>query len=265
MIGIGLHIGNRVMGGGFDADYSAVLNYATSLGYSLPSAGQQVKQNKLLIDLKTAGIWNKLDSFRVYATNGSSSYALIDWKRLVLCTAVNSPTFTTNVGYRGNGTSSYINSNYNPTANAVNYTLNSASIFAYISAVRTIGQIQAYQGASGVAQLIIAAGTNGIGESYINSSTTGVFNNTTGIGFQLVNRTNSTTLNVYYQGALQNTNSAIASVSIPNRTIWDFSANNGGTGSLFSDVGNAIIGYGANLTAEQSDFNNAVNAYMTSI
>jgi len=262
-IGIGLGLG-LFQGGSFDADYTAVLNYATSLGYTLPSSGQQVKQNKLLLDLKTAGIWNKLDSFRVYATDGSSSYALIDWKRLVLCTAVNSPTFTTNVGYRGNATSSYINSNFTPSTNGVNYTLNSASIFAYISAVRTVGQIQAYQGASGVGQLIIAAGTNGIGESYINS-TTGVFNNTTGIGFQLVNRTNSTTLNVYYQGALQNTNSAIASISIPNRTIWDFSANNGGTGSLFSNVGNAIIGYGANLTAEQSDFNTAVNTYINSL
>ena len=264
-IGIGLGLG-LFQGSPFDADYQAVLNYATSLGYTLPSAGQQVKQNKLLIDLKTAGIWNKLDSFRVYATDGSSSYALIDWKRLVLCTAVNSPTFTTNVGYRGNATSSYINSNYNPTANAVNYTLNSASIFAYISAVRTVGQIQAYQGATGVStQLLIAAGTNGFGESYINNATTGVNNVTTGIGFQLVNRINSTTLNVYYQGALQNTNSAITSVSIPNRTIWDFGANNGGTGSLFSNVGNAIIGYGANLTAEQSAFNTAVNTYINSL
>ena len=142
-IGIGLGLG-LFQGGSFDADYSAVLNYATSLGYTLPRSGQQVKQNKLLIDLKTAGIWNKLDSFRVYATDGSSSYALIDWKRLVLCTAVNSPTFTTNVGYRGNATSSYINSNFTPSTNGVNYTLNSGSIFAYISAVRTVGQLQAY-------------------------------------------------------------------------------------------------------------------------
>jgi hypothetical protein len=130
----------------FDADYQAVLDYATTQGYTLPSAGQQTLQNQLVVDLKDGGIWSKLDSFRVYATDGDSSYALIDWKRLVMCTAVNSPTFTTNVGYRGNGTSAYINSNYNPSLHAVNLSLNSASIFAYISVSRTVGQIQGYQG-----------------------------------------------------------------------------------------------------------------------
>ena len=29
----------------FDTDYQAVLNYATSQGYTLPSASQQIKQN----------------------------------------------------------------------------------------------------------------------------------------------------------------------------------------------------------------------------
>jgi hypothetical protein len=250
----------------FDADYQAVLNYATTQGYNLPTYSQRLKQNQLLLDLKAGGIWSKLDSFRVYATDGDSSYALIDWKRLVMCTAVNSPTFTTNVGYRGNGTSAYINSNYNPTANAVNYSLNSASIFAYISSVRTVGQIQAYQGQfSGSSYLLFAAGTNVIGETYINS-VTGVTNGLTGVGFQLVNRLDATTLNVYYQGVLRNTNSsASVSGSLPNATIWDFGANNGGAGTFFSDVGNAIMGYGANLNAEQSDFNTAVNNYINSL
>jgi hypothetical protein len=250
----------------FDADYRAVLDYGRAQGYTLPSASQQVLQNQLVVDLKDSGIWSKLDSFRVYATDGDSSYALIDWKRLVMCTAVNSPTFTTNVGYRGDGTSAYINSNYNPTANAVNYSLNSASIFAYISSVRTVGQIQAYQGnLSGSSYLLMAAGTNNTGESYVNS-TSGVTNGTTGVGFQLVNRLDATTLNVYYQGVLRNTNSsASVSGSLPNATIWDFGANNGGAGFLFSNVGNAIMGYGANLNAEQSDFNTAVNNYMSSI
>jgi hypothetical protein len=253
-------------GGGFDADYQAVLDYATTQGYTLPSSGQQVLQNQLVLDLKAGGIWAKLDSFRVYATDGDSDFALIDWKRLVMCTAVNSPTFTTNVGYRGNGTSAYINSNYNPSLHAVNLSLNSASIFAYISVSRTVGQIQGYQGQfSGSSYLLMAAGTSNIGESHVNS-TTFVNNGITGVGFQLVNRLDANTLNVYYQGVLQNTNSsASVAASLPNQTTWDFGGNNGGAGALFSDVGNAIIGYGANLNAEQSDFNTAVNNYITSL
>jgi hypothetical protein len=249
----------------FTDEYKAVLNYATSLGYTLPSAPQQILQNQLMIDLKNAGVWNKLDSFRVYATDGSAAYALIDWKRLVLCTAVNSPTFTTNQGYKGNGTSSYINSNFTPSTDGVNYTLNNASIFAYISGVRTIGQIQAYQGYFwGSGYLLLAAGTNFTGETYINS-VTAVPNATTGVGFQLVNRIDVNTLNVYYQGVLQNTNNAAVSVQLPFLSVWDLAANNNSSGAFFSDVQNAIIGYGANLNAEQSAFNTAVNNYMNAI
>jgi hypothetical protein len=249
----------------FTDEYKAVLNYATTLGYTLPSAPQQILQNQLIVDLKSAGVWNKLDSFRVYATDGSANFALIDWKRLVLCTAVNSPTFTSNAGYKGNATSSYINSNFTPSTNGVNYTLNSSSIFVYVSAVRTEGQIQAYQGLFfGASWLLISAGTNAIGESYING-VTGVTNTTTGIGFQLVNRLDSNTLNVYFDGVLQNTNIVAPSVSLPTDTIWDLAANNNATGTFFSDTQDAIVGYGANLNAEQSDFNTAVNNYMNAI
>jgi hypothetical protein len=111
---------------GFDSDYQAVLNYATSLGYALPSLSQQGNQNTLLRELKSYGIWNKLDSFCVFANDGGSNFALIDWKRLSLYTAVNSPTFTINSGFLGNGTSSYIDTNFN-ISTGTNYTLNNAS------------------------------------------------------------------------------------------------------------------------------------------
>jgi hypothetical protein len=84
----------------FDADYQAVLNYGTTQGYTLPSAGQQTLQNQLVVDLKAGGIWSKLDTFAVFATDGDSDFALIDWKRLSDYTAVNSPTFTTNQGFK---------------------------------------------------------------------------------------------------------------------------------------------------------------------
>jgi hypothetical protein len=77
-----------------DADYQAVLDYATTQGYTLPSAGQQTLQNQLIVDLKAGGIWSKLDTFAVFATDGDEDFALIDWIRLTQYTAVNSPTFT---------------------------------------------------------------------------------------------------------------------------------------------------------------------------
>jgi hypothetical protein len=111
----------------FDADYQAVLDYATTQGYTLPSSGQQALQNQLVVDLKDGGIWSKLDTFANFATDGDSDFALIDWIRLSDYTAFNSPTFTTNQGFQGDGTSAYINTNYNAQTDGTNYTVNNAS------------------------------------------------------------------------------------------------------------------------------------------
>jgi hypothetical protein len=117
--------------GSSDVDYQAILTKATALGYTLPSAGQQTKQNQLILDLKAAGVWTMLDVLYMFATDGNNSFATLNWKNpnSNQCTLVNTPTFTTNQGFTGNGTSSYINTNYNPsTFSSPNYLLNSASL-----------------------------------------------------------------------------------------------------------------------------------------
>jgi len=121
--------------GGFDADYQAVLDYATTQGYTLPSSGQQTLQNQLVVDLKDAGVWSKLDTFGVFATDGDSDFSLIDWIRLTDYTAVNSPTFTTNVGFQGDGTSSYISSNFDTDLGASRQNNSSMGVRYSISAV----------------------------------------------------------------------------------------------------------------------------------
>lgn len=99
----------------YDASYQAILTYATSQGYALPSSTQRTKSNQFIVDLKAAGLWAKLDSLSIFKTDGSQNFALTDWKRLTTHTAVNSPTFTSNVGFTGNGSSAYINPNWNIT------------------------------------------------------------------------------------------------------------------------------------------------------
>jgi hypothetical protein len=121
----------RVRANDIDPDYEAIISYATTQGYTLPSINQRSLQQQLLIDLKDAGIWSKLDTFAVFATDGDSDFALIDWKRLIQYTAVNSPTFTTNQGFTSNGTSSYILSNFFPLTSSVNYALNNNSFGVY--------------------------------------------------------------------------------------------------------------------------------------
>ena len=130
-------------GGGFDADYQAVLDQASSLGYTAPSASQQTLQNTLITDLKTAGVWDKLDLFYVFATDGDSDYATLNWKSPASfqTTKVNSPTFTANQGFKGDSSSAYIDTNFNPSTNGVNYQLTEASRGFYIYTPSTLGSV----------------------------------------------------------------------------------------------------------------------------
>jgi len=116
-----------------DPDYKQVLEYAISQGYTLPSFEQQLLQEQLIVDLKDAGVWSKLDTFSVFATDGDINFALIDWVRLTDYTAINSPTFTTNKGFNSDGTSSYIETNYNLLIDSVNYQQNDAGVFTFLT------------------------------------------------------------------------------------------------------------------------------------
>ena len=128
-------------GAAFDADYQAVLDYATTQTYTLPSASQQALQNQLVVDLKIAGVWSKLDVFYVFATDGDSDFASINWKdpNNYEITEFNSPTFTTNQGWSTDGTSSYLNTNYNFSTDSNYYTQNDAGVFVGFSEMDTSG------------------------------------------------------------------------------------------------------------------------------
>lgn len=120
---------------GVDPDYKAILDYAIAQGYTIPSSSQQDLQNQLVVDLKNAGVWSDLDLFYVFATDGDSDFASINWKdpNNFECTEVNSPTFTTNVGFSSDGSSSYLNTNWNVSTDSSNFQLLSNSLHYYIS------------------------------------------------------------------------------------------------------------------------------------
>lgn len=243
--------------GGFDADYQAVLNYATSLGYTLPSAGQQVKQNQLMLDLKSGGIWSKLDTFAMFANDGGNDFALIDWKRLVLMTAVNSPTFTTNQGFTGNGTSSYINTNFNPATQGVNYQLNNASRYY----MHFANNSSAADGIiSSTTYNIIRINSNSTANSINSSSTLSLaFLYTNFKGIKSIHRTTSTDVSCYNDTTGNNfTTAATTSLTSESQVILR-------RGTIYS--ANTTFGYamGASLVSENTDFTNALNNYINSL
>jgi len=68
----------------------------------------------------------------MFVPDGDSDFALIDWIRLTDYTAVNSPTFTANQGFLGNGTSSYIDTNFVPNTDGSNFTQDNAGLTLYM-------------------------------------------------------------------------------------------------------------------------------------
>ena len=92
-------------------------------------------QNTMISSIVSPGTWAKLDVFVFYAqsTNGGGE-ALINWINPGTGDAslVGGVTFTANEGITPNGSTTYSNTNYNPSSDAVQYTLNSCSIGCYI-------------------------------------------------------------------------------------------------------------------------------------
>lgn len=237
------------------AEYQVILDYATSLGYTLPSVGQRAKQNKLLTDLRRNGIWEKLDTFGVFATDGSSNFALIDWKRLTTFTAVNSPTFTTNQGFSGNGTSSYINLNYNGSTQNVNYKPDSAHQMIWMRSVGTANSGLATSNLASTRSRVqrITSQNNGINSS--NSSSGSV---SSLAGFIMYSRNSISGWNQY-----NNTNAVVSVTQTRNQ--------NGGAAYVLADIsafsnGQASIqSLGEDLTAESSTYYTILNTYLTSL
>jgi len=242
----------------FDADYQAVLDYGTAQGYTLPSGGQQTLQNDLVVALKAAGVWSKLDTFANFATDGDSDFALIDWKRLSDYTAINSPTFTTNQGFTGNGTSSYIDSNYNPNTSGVNYTLNDASISVWNNTF-VLNNFISGIGSSAKNCLRMSSSSANVRINMDNNNfTPSVDFSDASKKLRQLNRTSSTDVTAF-QNTTSSTHSG-TSVSVANENQLILR-----TSSFYSSTEVAFFGMGASLVAENTDFYNALNTYKTAI
>lgn len=103
----------RVNNAPLDPSTKAYVNAVASNGGTLSRYAKYKLINPLVKDLKRSGIFNYLDRFYLLA-NESSIPALVSIVNPTasIATAVNTPTFTQWRGYTGNGTNSYLNSNY---------------------------------------------------------------------------------------------------------------------------------------------------------
>lgn len=276
--GIGIGIGRQqLLGGGvvFDTDYQAILNYATAGGITLPREDVRTLQNQLMLDIKSAGAWDKLDVFSIWANIGSSAFADIDWRRtirlgaLTRMTPVSSPVFTNKQGFTGDGISSHIDTNFNPAvppalpaSSSWNYTRTNASryYFHFSGSNTIVDGIQSSASYNRI-NLGVSSGQHTI-NSINNLATAGSGTNflfSTTQGIKSIHRTNGTTVICYNDKVGTTFSQTDEALRSANQLVLKRSTN--------SVSNNTSFGYamGASMTAENNAFVDALNNYMTEL
>ena len=255
-------------GGGFDSDYQAILDFATSEGYTLPSENQQILQNQLVLDLKSNGIWSDLDAFGVLATDGDSDFALIDWVRLITMTANSSPTFQSNLGYTGNGTSSFIDTLFS-VSDGTNYQLSDSSFGVYYNNVLTRTN-------NGIGMGFRDGpnnNSNGITPYDSNRLISGI-NNDEGFdlpsysrknGYFMASRKNNTNYDTYVDGDFIKNVTRVETNSVSTNNFYLFSFNDAGNASAFSDDQILAFHFGSSLDGKEVILNTLITDYKNAI
>lgn len=251
---------------GFETKYKEVLARATTLGYTLPSAPQQIKQNLMMKSLIDQGILSELDFFHVYANDGSNLFSTINWVTPMLHqhTLFDSPSFTTNQGFAGNGSSMYINTNFKPQTNGVKYQQNSASYGYYIFSGGNTGLTVRFGARTGFDNQHSYEFRNKFAD--INTSSQTDVGTVLTNGFRHFNRSGAATTQRFINGVLNGTSAAISSTPT-NFDFYVLALNNAGTPSLHATNAEriSIVFGGGDLSSKAAIFNTIVTNYITSL
>jgi len=235
--------------------------------YDTKPTGDTLKWYAEFIDSLTLnGVWAQIDEMWIYANNTQAN-SLLGVKGYKNSAAVNTPTFTSYRGFAGNGSTSYINTNYNPSSDKVSLTANSMSIGAYSRTnTQSNKAIMGNLGASPNRYMYIYPWTNtGFFLYPMNQTSDNSVASTTSLGFYAANRSDASSIQAYRNGTQAGTASVAAS-TINNVALYVCAINQNGTAAEFSTRQIAFAYVGASLTAQQQlNLYNCLQRLMTKI
>jgi hypothetical protein len=246
----------------FDSDAKAWKAAVTGAGGSV-SIGRLIVVSALISALKNGGIWSNLDRLWVLAAENSQQ-ALVDLVARASATAVNSPAFTANRGYQGNGTSSCIDSNFNAATAGGKFTLNDASHGVWCVIAPTTNGFEICNDFS--AYSFVRLNNSGGNLAWAVNDSGAVGAQVTATGGSVTNalwhaqRTGPSAMTLFKNGASFAT-STLAGNSAIHSQNHGILANIGAT---FSDAQLAAAFIGASLSGKEAAFYAAMRTYMTS-
>jgi hypothetical protein len=222
------------------------------------STEQSYLQNRLMMGLKTSGAWAKLDYFNLYAIDGDGT-SLINWKNGSNdATREGAVHFELNQGYVLDGIDSYIDTKFNLSTEATNYTLNNASRYFFPFDL-TSGPLDGYEGGGGgTANRMVLANT---AEQRINQGSANInsaFEYTTTVNAKSIHRTTATDITLF-----NGTTSAARTATSTSIRSSDQLIGRSTTGYAEAIV--AGYAMGASMVSENTAFVAAFNAYITAL
>jgi hypothetical protein len=180
-----------------------------------------------------------------------------------MATAANSPAFTADRGYAGNGSTANIDTGFNPASGTPHFARDSACAFGWSNTSGLEGAGFLGQGFSPFYTRLFPAFTDGNCYWNINSQTTIGVANAGATGLYSMNRSGSTQANIYLNGSSLGTTSD-ASVAFGSSDFFALVAD--AAGALFSAKQISCMGMGGSLTAtEQGNLYSRLRTYMTSV
>jgi len=208
--------------GSFDIDAQAII----STMVIQPDITRQSLINTTVKNLKTAGIWSKLDGLWMLAAH-SEQAGLLNWKTQIAATKVSTPTFVTDRGFAG-GVGRAINTGVN-LLNATNAQSNSISFGTYIITSSSGASYDCGVKGSGLLGQNRIASNNSSTATFLcnTSSTTITANVSSSLGFYAANRSDSLAIQAYKNGQIIGFRS-IVSTNLPNFTFYLCGYNNAG-------------------------------------
>lgn len=237
----------------YDEDWAAYLAAMTVE----PSAARKALLYALITGLKADGIWTKLDWLSLFAAHDAQAALLNMVDPTKAFSVVGAPVFTVDRGYAGAG-GGYLDSNWNPATHGVQYQRDSASMGLWVNIVT--GGISMGNQAAFVQPLVsgtsLRARTNTASNADVAVGS--------GLGFSAWNRSSSTAVKLFKNGALLSTQS-IASEALASDDFFACAWNSSGTPGVTS-MRNAALCWGAHLSdAEHLALHDRLNTYLTAI
>lgn len=253
--------GTRVFG--YSEEYQAVLDAMATE----PSIAIATAQDTMVKALITAGVWAKLDVFFMFAqtTNGGSE-ALINWINPGTFDAslVNTPAFVALEGFTGNGSTSYIHSNWTPSTDGINWGLDSASYGIYIRTdVDEVATDMGSHASGSTVSKIIIRNSNTV-TAYVNATGSTANANADARGFYVMNRALSTHQDQYKNGSLIE-HDAIVSTGNSSVPFYILAYRLAANPAEWSTKQASVAFMGGGLTADDvTALTNAIEIYMDS-